>query len=339
MKLHVITGFAKCGSTLLCNILNQNPIFHASDTSHIPLTLNVLNNIHSRSVLVKNKANYEPEKTQERISKMFKGVVDNWYHGKKVVFDKSREWCFHARTLTRIYPDAKIICVIRDPRNVFSSIIKNDDDFPLITNEQDPSHSTIRSHLTRHFEGGNGIIGRYINGVQDLVDRKLENVLIIKGEDLTTTPRATLKKIYDFIGEKYYEHDFNNVINVSKEPDGFWNGKFIHKGDGKVFPCNVNEWKSIIPEEIAEIIVDSCEMFYKKFGYAVEKKKKSKEVNEEKVKKVINKKPVEKINLTPTKTSQEIDMKKLGNNLATAINNVFSDIPKEEKEVEDGGTK
>lgn len=266
-KIHAISGFARCGSTLLCNILNQNPKFYASDTSHIPQTLNMLNNIHSNSPIIKHKADYEPEKTQERINKMFKAVVESWYDGKEVVFDKSREWSFQARTLNNIFPDAKIICLIRDLRNMFNSIIKQDNKFPLITNEQDPWDSTIRSHLDTNFDARKGLIGRYLNGVGDLLDRDNKNVIYVKYEDLTTTPMATMKRIYEFIDEPYFEHDFNNVVNVSKEPDGVWNNKFPHTGHGKIIPTNPNEWKANISDNIAEHIMDMGKEFNKNFGY------------------------------------------------------------------------
>lgn len=266
MKLHVITGHARSGSTLLCNILNQNPKFYASDTSHIPNTLNVLNNIHSNSPIIKYKANFEPEKTQEKINKMFKSVVESWYDKGEVVFDKSREWSFHARTLAKIYPDAKIICLVRDLRNIFNSIIKQDDKFPLITNEQDVFDSTMRSHFDAHF-AKHGLIGRYLNGIGDMIDRALENVLYVKYEDLSTKPMETMKKIYEFIGEEYFDHDFNKVKNVSQEPDGVWNNKFQHKGSGKVVPCNPNEWKAKIPDEFADKIMEIGKLYNKKFEY------------------------------------------------------------------------
>ena len=265
--MNVICGFARCGSTLLCNILNQNPKFYASDTSHIPQTLNMLNNIHSNSPIIKHKANYEPEKTQEKINKMFRAVVESWYEGNKVVFDKSREWSFQARTLNNIYPDAKIICLVRDLRNLFSSIIKQDDKFPLITNEHDPWDSTMRSHLDRHFDAKQGLIGRYLNGVGDLLDRNMDNVLYIKYEDLTTTPMAIMKQIYSFIGEEYFEHNYNNVENVSNEPDGVWNNKFPHQGQGKVLATNPNEWKAIIQDNIATHIMEMGKEFNDRFNY------------------------------------------------------------------------
>lgn len=267
MQFHVITGFARCGSTLLCNILNQNPKLYASDTSHIPHTLNVLNNVHAGSPIIKHKAHFEPEKTQERINKMFRAVVDSWYDGHEVVFDKSREWSFQARTLGSIYPDAKIICLVRDVRNVFASIIKQDDRFPLITNEQEPSMSTLRSHFDRHFEPTTGLIGRYLNAVGDMVDRKNGNVLYVKYEDLTAKPRQELQSIYDFIGESHFEHDFNHVENVSSEPDGVWNNKFPHLGQGRVVPTNVNEWKAVLPQSLADAVMVNCKVFNTMFGY------------------------------------------------------------------------
>ena len=53
-KINVICGLPRSGSTLLCNILNQNPDFHASSTSPLAQTLGALSQFLSTSPEVKS---------------------------------------------------------------------------------------------------------------------------------------------------------------------------------------------------------------------------------------------------------------------------------------------
>ena len=48
-QIHFITGLPRSGSTLLCNVLNQNPEFYAGSTSPLPALVNTLVNCLSNS--------------------------------------------------------------------------------------------------------------------------------------------------------------------------------------------------------------------------------------------------------------------------------------------------
>ena len=54
----------------------------------------------------------------------------------------------------------------------------------------------------------------------DAIDRGYRDRMhFIQYHDLTYNPKQTMQKIYDFLGEPYYEHDFNNVEQVTFEDD------------------------------------------------------------------------------------------------------------------------
>ena len=57
MKLHVITGLPRAGSTLMQNVLAQNPKFKVTSTSELPSIISEISKIWSNSLEIKNYLN------------------------------------------------------------------------------------------------------------------------------------------------------------------------------------------------------------------------------------------------------------------------------------------
>ena len=95
MRFHTIGGLPRSGSTLLCNLLNQNPGFYASSTSVLPQTLTAMKNGWSNSPEIKSDLADSREEIETRLSNCMRAVVHTWYADKLengVAFDKSRAW-------------------------------------------------------------------------------------------------------------------------------------------------------------------------------------------------------------------------------------------------------
>jgi sulfotransferase len=55
-------------------------------------------------------------------------------------------------------------------------------------------------------------------------------------EQLTTQPELTMRKLYEFLEEDYYQHDFNYVEQVTKEDDYIFGFEGLHTIRNKVEP-------------------------------------------------------------------------------------------------------
>lgn len=44
-------------------------------------------------------------------------------------------------------------------------------------------------------------------------------MLFIRYEDLCDNPTREMRKVYEYLGLPYFEHDFNNIEQVTKEDD------------------------------------------------------------------------------------------------------------------------
>jgi len=102
----------------------------------------------------------------------------------------------------------------------------------------------------------NGILGQSYNAIKQVLMEGRENQLhFVEYDELTTNPKETMKKIYEFLEEPYFEHDFSNLVNQHQENDA----QVYGLADMHVVR---NELKktSLNPEEVlSQKILQQCE--------------------------------------------------------------------------------
>jgi sulfotransferase len=68
--------------------------------------------------------------------------------------------------------------------------------------------------------GPMGILGQSYNGLKTVFEQGKQNSIhLIEYDDLINQPKETMEKIYDFLEEKYFEHDYQNIENIHREKD------------------------------------------------------------------------------------------------------------------------
>lgn len=268
MKLNVITGLPRSGSTLLTNILNQNPKFFASSTSCVPQFVNGLSFNWSNSIEIKSMLDKDPDATNKRMRDTARATVEAWYavENKEIIFDKSRAWASSSLLLQDIFPEAKIIVTVRDLRNVFASVEKQHRKNPILDESTNLIEKTIYNRADKMFSA-EGLIGAPILGIEDLARRKPNGVIYVMYESFVQNPQVVMDRIYQEIGESPFDHDFDNVVNTSTDPDGFYLNKYPHKGEGKVEPGDPDEWKKYLSPDLGNTIMTRFADFNKFFGY------------------------------------------------------------------------
>ena len=124
-RLFFQSSLPRAGSTLLQNIIAQNPDFYATPTSGV------------LELVFAARGNYtdSPEFKAQDADLMRTGFLsfcrngmDGYYNAitdKKYVIDKSRGWGIHYDFLNLIYPNPKIVVMVRDLRDIFASMEKN----------------------------------------------------------------------------------------------------------------------------------------------------------------------------------------------------------------------
>lgn len=242
-----ISGLPRAGSTLLANILMQNPRFHATHTSGIAdVMFGVRNNWDK---LIEFRA-HPDNKGKKRV---LEGILKNFYApiDRPVIFDKSRSWLSFLEMAEEILGyKPKVLVPVRDIREILAS-------FEKLWREN--SKTTQISQEEAHYFDFQSVEGRCAtwmlpgepvgiayNRVKDAVVRgHKEQMYFVEFEKFTNDPKKEMKYIYNFLGEKYFEHDFENVEQVTQEDDTVHGFKDLHLVRKKVAPI-APRWPDIL---------------------------------------------------------------------------------------------
>lgn len=270
VRFHALTGIPRSGSSLLCNILRQNPRFHVSQTSDLPGALNVLRAYHSNASETRSALIGAPEKTYTRLTHQYRQFMRAQYQGmltdaQEVIFDKSRAWTHNAQLLSKLVPEAKVVVVVCDLRRSFASVERQHDKTALLDAAHDPLKRTVLARADEYLSD-TGMIGLPARGIEDLLRRKASNVFVLKMEQFLRRPQDRLLDLYSFLDEQPFSHDLENIENTNREVDGLWNYKFPHEGCGQL-QTELPSWEPWVPADIAAQIVLRFPVFCQDLGY------------------------------------------------------------------------
>lgn len=259
----------RSGSTLLQNILGQNPDFYVTPTS------GVLELVYGARMNYTSSPEFKAQDT-ELMRKGFLNFCHNGLLGfytaitdKPYIVDKSRGWGIHYGFLNSIYPNPKIICMVRDIRSIVASMEKRMRDNPDL-HQEGVDHSKLigTTTLKRINELLNSPpVGLAINRLYDIIHQGLdEHIHFVKFEELTKNPEKEMTKIYEYLELPNYQHDFNNVQQVTKEDDDVYGFRDLHTVKSQVKPVE-NYAKEILGLDAYKDIYSGYKWFYNYFNY------------------------------------------------------------------------
>jgi sulfotransferase len=268
-KIFFQSSLPRAGSTLLQNILGQNPDFYTTPTSGL---LELL--YRSRNGFTDSPEFKAQNETimKNAFTGYCRGALEGYFKhltDKKYVVDKSRGWGVNYDFLNMFYPDPKIVCMLRDPRDVFASMEKNYRKNPHINTgiviNQELKGTTVEKRID-HFVASPPV-GLSFDWLKDIISQGIhKKMLFIKYEELTKNPQAEMNKIYDFYEVERYEHDFSNIQQVTHEDDRVHGVFGDHKIRQEVKPLK-SEAKEILGIHACNWIKQNYEWFYTEFKY------------------------------------------------------------------------
>ena len=208
-SFHFISGLPRSGSTLLAAILRQNPRFHAGMTGPVgEMFLTLLEAMSDR----KETSTFLDDAARQRV---LRGMVTSYHatHEAQVIFDTSRLWCSKLPALSGLFPQARMIACVRDTSWIIDSIerlVRRNAFRPSgIFNFQ--AGGTVYSRATA-LASSDGLVGFAYDALREACfGEHAQRLLLVQYDTLVGSPRKALAEIYDFIGEPWFEHDFENV--------------------------------------------------------------------------------------------------------------------------------
>jgi len=268
-QFHAIVGVPRSGSTLVANVLCQNPEIWVSTHGYVLPAL-CASASHTLSLAQEWKAlrYLDREGEDERAIRTIRATVESWCadDDRPIIIDKQRDWADHALLLSRVFPETKIIALVRDLRDVAASVEYHH----RKTAHLDVAPSRLKKRIIHRFddifsegEQKSGVIARALAGLQDLYFRNLPNVLWVKYEDLVRSPKHVFARIYKHLDIPSFEHDFENVANVQVEPDWILDDKFPHRGEGKVE--SKPSKRDLINSEVYAPLLEGFQWYWKKW--------------------------------------------------------------------------
>jgi sulfotransferase len=221
-NFYLISGLPRSGSTLLCNILAQNPdLFVSKSTSGCHDVLFGIRNQWSR--LLEHQAegiNYD------QLKNVLNSVLNNYhYTNKSLIVDKGRGWLSLIEMTEFILGyTPKIIVPVRNLSEILSSFEKLWRKSTGFTQWGFESDDYFRSQTTEGrceiWSSESHPVGLAYNRVRDAINKGYKNKLCFLEFDLLTSyPEQAMKMVYNYLELPYYPHTFNNVQQYTQEDD------------------------------------------------------------------------------------------------------------------------
>jgi len=225
-----VLGYGRSGTTMMGHILGNHPDVYMFrelnffeklwDRKHErPLSVTEAADLAARLIyinrhgygILKDHSNY-----MEKGRKIVDGIAEKTLtpigiyetflrhttaaNGKNIPCEQTPGYVFYLDEIIKLFPEARIINMIRDPRDVLASRKKKWRQYGLRI-EPVPLHRTIRTWVHYHPISNSFLWKSAVKAAQPFVDDG--HVHLVKFEDLLSNPEDEVQKVCDFIGIPY----------------------------------------------------------------------------------------------------------------------------------------
>lgn len=258
-------------STLLQCVLNQNSEIEATPTDPV---LEYLYGARINYSTVQEVKAIDPKLALNHWRGFCWGGLDGYvksYTNKPNICIKTRGGGIHYKWLESFMPyKPKMICMVRDLKSIFSSVEKifrkNNESHQEIQNHSKMSGTTTAKRIDIWLNSPP--VGLALERLNQIFLEKINyNILFIRAEDFTENPEIEMKKIYDYLDLKPFNHDFKNVEQTVKEDDTVYGlNTSIHTIRNEIRPLK-SDSVEILGNQICEAIDKNFYWYQKTFGY------------------------------------------------------------------------
>jgi sulfotransferase len=269
-KIFYQSSMPRAGSTLLQNILAQNPSFYVTPTSGLLELVFGARLNYTNSPEFKAQDDAAMKKAFLAFSRAGMEAYFKALTNKPYVLDKSRGWGVHFDLLSLIFDEEpKIICMVRDLRQILASMERkfrqNPDKHRPIENHNNLSGTTTLKRAVVHLQ--TPPVGLALDRLAEIHQRGWnKKILFIRYEDLAAQPKQTVQKVYAYLGVPEFQHNFNDVAQVTQEDDQAYGIPGLHEIRPKVEPL-AHDYLSIIGKDAVRFVQSNYAWYFTAFGY------------------------------------------------------------------------
>jgi sulfotransferase len=256
-----MAGLPRSGSTMLSSILNQNPRFHSGPSSPVLGAMFAVEQNFMGNEL------YHGYPKPDQVREIIGSIPHHFYSDieKPVIFDKNRAWTARVPYIEGyIGQQAKILVPVRRVDEILTSILTMVHRNPFqegqqrvnFVDEQLIKTDTPINDYNRcmYLLNDGGIVYESLNAIMMGFQQNVRDKMhFVDYNDLVDNPEKILEDIYDFLGEDYYEHDFESLSNIHREDDlNTYGLSDMHQVRSKVKKTSPPP-ASILPDEILDL--------------------------------------------------------------------------------------
>ncbi len=210
--LHFIAGLPRSGSTLLTSLLSQNPRIHGAAISGLSGIFNGVFANWEKDLFHVEQPNLSAKRA------VLRGILDSYFSdiAKPVILDKNRQWILNISLLEEVLGrKVKMVVSVRPIVEILASFESIRLEHPLELTGADAAigagGSTVMARAD-YFAAPNGVLGMAYNGTKDaVVSGYLDRLLFVDYNKFMSDPERGLVRVYDFLEESAFEHDFSNI--------------------------------------------------------------------------------------------------------------------------------
>jgi len=245
---HFISGLPRSGSTLMGALLRQNPRFHAGMSSPVASLFDTL------IAQVSAGSELSTMVDQDQRARLLRGLFDSYYADREepVIFDTNRAWTAKLPALMTLFPEAKMICCVRDVAWVMDSLERqfraNAFEHTRLFNSG-AERSTVYTRIEA-LANANRLVGFPWHALREgCYSEYAERLVLVEYDLLTHRPTEVMELIYEFMGEEPFAHDFEHVDYDAPDFDAQLGIDGLHRVHPKVEP---RPRQTILPPDLFE---------------------------------------------------------------------------------------
>ncbi|HVF25142.1 MAG TPA: sulfotransferase [Anaerolineales bacterium] len=290
-----IFGHARSGTTLLMRLARLHPEVHCNYQAHFftrrPLLKSLVDSSEAEEWLMRKSNRWNQGRDLSplvlRAAADFIMERDAAKEGKMIVGDKSPSSTIHGqavRDMHAVYPDAKLVYIVRDGRDVLiserfrnlveeSKFLKQEDKSIIQELRKDPNQFT-NGRLSIFTEAFIQRVAKgWVRNLQQMEDEGKrsygENYFSLRYEDLLARPFDEMTKLWKFLGVEKTNSSLETSIQteMTSNPDEEWQTKrnediasFLPKGQA-------GNWTRLFTEKDKSVFKEVAGGMLVKWGY------------------------------------------------------------------------
>ena len=268
-QLHYCLGLPRTCSSVIMNILNENPNIFTTGTCCMPYFVEAC---QKRSNEVSEFIALDKDVLHNSYINFLRQGMRGWFEAmtdKPIIFSKSRSWSEYFPHTFAIDPNSKYLVILRDLRDIICSFDSLLWKYPQVDYANGIFHKeSFEKRMEIYCTDGTSNLGRPLHmlpHLMEVAEKSPNSFFLCRHEDFNEEPRKTFQMIYEWLGEEYFEHDFDNIPKPDYyEHDTTYRALVSHKTGSKLKKLEPR-WPNVMTEEQSKLVIAHNRWYYETF--------------------------------------------------------------------------